>query len=267
MTITIAILNPSGIVLAADSRQATHSATGQWRVNSDNADKIIQLGPRLAAMIAGQCTIYSSRGESPRSVGDILHSIVAQVPKNSKVKNVAIFLHRKITAHLKRHFSATNIKPTEVTFFIAGYNLGQDVGELYRCDVPGGVNLERKTNDAGAVWRGDFSIINRLIMGYDPDIYRVLTSQENQLYDTKKLDQHLQGLQLYIDYQSMPLQDAVELAILLVYTTIEFLRFSDGLIGRLGHFPTCGGAIDVAIITETEGFSWKQCKPTKVLSQ
>ena len=48
---------------------------------------------------------------------------------------------------------------------------------------------------------------------------------------------------------AMPIQDAVELAQFLVYTTIQFVRFTPGN-------PTVGGPIDIATITKHEGFKW-----------
>jgi len=62
----------------------------------------------------------------------------------------------------------------------------------------------------------------------------------------------------------MPLQDAADLAALLVGTTIKLLRFSDGLVGAPGQFPTCGGAINIAAITQAEGFRWLRHKSLEV---
>ena len=51
MTITVCILVPTGIVLAADSRQITQSSQGYWRVDSDNANKIFRVVAPLGMLI------------------------------------------------------------------------------------------------------------------------------------------------------------------------------------------------------------------------
>lgn len=50
-------------------------------------------------------------------------------------------------------------------------------------------------------------------------------------------------------FQLLPLQDAIDYAIFLIETTIKFQRFTP-------MTPTCGGNIDVAIITHHCGFQW-----------
>ena len=47
----------------------------------------------------------------------------------------------------------------------------------------------------------------------------------------------------------MPVQDAIDLAIFLVETTIGFTKFLPGA-------NTVGGAVDVATVTRHEGFKW-----------
>jgi hypothetical protein len=67
-------------------------------------------------------------------------------------------------------------------------------------------------------------------------------------------------LQLHIGFQTMPLHDAVGLAAFLVQATIELQRFADGIVGAPGQISTCGGAIDLAVLTPAEGFRWLQHK-------
>ena len=51
----------------------------------------------------------------------------------------------------------------------------------------------------------------------------------------------------------MTLQDAIDYAIFLIRTTIDYQRFATMV-------PTVGGDIDVAIITHHGGFQWIQEK-------
>jgi 20S proteasome alpha/beta subunit len=267
MTITVCVLVPAGIVLAADSRQMTESPPGHWRVDSDNADKIFQLGPHLAASIHGQGFLYPSGTESPRPIGAILRSATPNLSKRCTVKEAASLLHRKVTGDLKKHCNVTGLQQAGLAFHVAGYGPGQDIGELYRCDVPGGITLERRTNDAGMVWSGSRLIADRLILGYDPRMLELLALSESQAQLEDILRQQCRKLQLHISFQTMPLQDAVDLAVLLVRTTIELQRLTNGIVGAPGHAATCGGAIDVAVLTPAEGFQWLQCKPLEVRSR
>jgi hypothetical protein len=174
------------------------------------------------------------------------------------VKEAASLVHRQVAEGLERHRQVTTASRAGVTFHVAGYSPGQEIGALYRCEVPGKITLERETNDAGLVWNGQREIIDRLILGYDPRLFRFLKLPENK---TASIRKQRQKLQLHISFQTMPLQDAVDLAVLLVHATIELQRLSDGIIGTPGQFPTCGGAVDVAVITLAEGFRWLQRKP------
>lgn len=263
MTITVCILVPTGIVLAADSRQLTQSVRGHWRVDSDNANKIFQLGPHLTASVYGQGTYYFSETESPQSIGSILHSVASQFTDDITVSEAASRIYQRVTNEFNRHRDVTGTEQEgSVGFYVAGYSPGESIGELYRCEFPGKVTLERKTNDAGAVWNGQREIVDRLILGYDPRLFGFLNRSEThiELTDAK----WRQKLQLHINFQTMPLQDAVDLAVLLVHTTIKLEQLSDGIIGAPGQIPACGGDIDVAVITPEEGFRWLQRKQLKV---
>jgi len=52
---------------------------------------------------------------------------------------------------------------------------------------------------------------------------------------------------------AMPIQDAIDLSIFLVESTIRFSKFAPGA-------PTVGGPIEVATITKHERFKWIQRK-------
>lgn len=262
MTITVCILAPTGIVLAADSRQITQSFHGHWRVDSDNASKIFQLGPYLTASVYGQGTYYSSETESPQSIGTILHSVASHLTGDHTVREATTRIYRRVTNELKKHRGVTGTKEEGVGFYVAGYSPGENIGELYRCELPGKVTLERKTNDAGAVWNGQREIVDRLILGYDPRLFQFLNPSEPHMALTDA--KWRQKLQLHINFQTMPLQDAVDLAVLLVNATIKLEQLSDGIVGAPGQLPGCGGAIDVAVITPEEGFRWLQHKRLEV---
>lgn len=254
MTIVVSVLTPEGIVLASDSRQISITSSGQLRVNSDQADKIFPLNSRIAATIIGQSFFYCNHQETPRSIGSHFQLVSKLLPKDCTVREAANFTHQALLGSLNLHVDITGAKQSTFGLFVAGYDMESEIGELYRCEVPGDVVLERRSADAGAVWSGQREIIDRLIYGYDPRLLSLIDRYTNTKDLQEALLKQLAKMQLNINFQTLNLLDAVDLAILLVSTTIEFERLSDGIVGATGQFPSCGGNIDVALITPFEGF-------------
>lgn len=262
MTIVVCVLTPDGIVLAADSRQIVESASGQWQINSDRAQKIFPLNPYLGVAFLGQGTFYINQETSPKSIRSIIRLAAKDLPQDCSVETAAVILHDKTKCALQIHQSTLNAKRVGLAFYVGGYgSQNSERGELYRCEIPGDIHLERTTEDAGLVWNGQHEIVDRLILGYDPRLRQILSDEPaNEVFS--KLHPKLQ---LLINFHTMPLQDAVDLATLLVHTTIEMQRFSDGVVGMPGHVASCGGFIDVAVITSGEGFQWLKQKSLNFL--
>jgi len=64
-----------------------------------------------------------------------------------------------------------------------------------------------------------------------------------------------------INYHSLSLQDAVDLAEYYITATAQLQRFSN-------RHPTVGGDVDIALITSYSGFKWIKCKEmTKILEK
>jgi hypothetical protein len=309
MTITVSVLIPGAIVLAADSRQVAKSPFGQLRVDSDNTQKIFQLGSNLAASVHGQGLFYLSSSESPRSIKMIFRSAAKHLSPGCSVAEATTIVHQRVAECVEQHCDVVETTQARVAFHVAGYDRNSEIGELYMCQIPGKVSLERKTTDAGAVWSGQREIISRLILGYDPRLFEFLVfpkgrardSDEErwhsessygfgaavrQLFGLRKpksknaavphhrqtrsnetsLKAELSKLQLHLNFQTMVLQDAVDLAAFLVQATVQLQRLSDGIVGAPGQFPTCGGKVEVAVLTPEEGFRWLQHEQLKVES-
>lgn len=255
MTILVCVLVADGIVLSADSRQVRLSASKFLRTDSDYAEKILPLSSRAAAVICGQGFFYTNDSESPKSINAIIRSAANRLPQNSTVKEIAMAVHEELSQAANEHSRATQTQITDIpiSFYLAGYSPNCEVGELYRCDIPGEVVLNRQTSDAGAVWNGQHEIIDRLILGYDPRFLKLITLPDDIV---KTIVEQSSKLQLFINFQTFNLQDAVNFVSTLVNTTISLQNLSDGIVGMPGQFPVCGGALDVAVIKPIEGFSW-----------
>jgi hypothetical protein len=117
-----------------------------------------------------------------------------------------------------------------------------------KCEAPTPL---RKPLECGMTWNGEPEAVSRLVLGVSPQIQQVLhqhlgVPQQDIGKVAEVIQQHLQRPLIL---PAMPIQDAIDLAVFLVDTTVQFSRFSPGA-------PTVGGPIEVAAITKHEGFRW-----------
>lgn len=256
MTIAINIAVPEGLVFAADSRQIYTNRLGDVRVGSDNARKLFQLGPRHGAVTYGWAFLGN------RNIQSHVNDFKLTIPEGMKTQDLAVALAKYLTAQYKTTNEKQSDKPVEdgtyaLALLVGGYDPGEKEGRVYEIYVPGEEATLIQTTDAqvGAAWRGHTIVIGRLLKGYDPRLRDLQGMSEEfiKTLDTAPLD-------YLIDYWSMTLQDAVDLAVFLAHTTIQAQRFSDGIRNSPGMSASCGGAIDVAVIEPDGGFSWLKRK-------
>jgi len=106
----------------------------------------------------------------------------------------------------------------------------------------------------GMTWGGQIEIASRLVFGYDPMLPAILKKSLN-LDDNQSeaVVKDLLALHYSIPYQVLPLQDCVDLALLLIRTTINAQALAVGTRG-------VGGMIEVATITRTGKLDFVQRK-------
>jgi hypothetical protein len=156
-------------------------------------------------------------------------------------------------------FSAWASKPT-LGFVVAGYSAGSDTAEEWRIDIDAlgactGPVLVRPKDQCGMTWNGDPEAISRLILGHSPGLAAVL--EQKLGVPTAQIGPAMrainESLQAQIVADSMPIQDAIDLAYFLVELTEKYSRYTPGA-------ATVGGPIEVAAITRHEGYKWVQRK-------
>ena len=257
MTIAINFAVPEGIVFAADSRQTFRNAKGDVRVSSDNGQKLMQVGPRAAAVTYGWAFLL---GRSIQShITDYKISLGDKVPSIEELaKGLGEYLTKQYNDHIEKQFD----KPVPdgnyaLALLVGGYDPGDKNGRVYEVFVPKGENyvVHSTVDKVGSGWRGQTTVIARLLKGYDVRIRELngFAPDLDKALGESKLDYN-------VDYWSMPLQDAVDFATFLVHTTIQMQRFSDGIMLAPGDSANCGGPIDVAVIDPNDGFRWVQHK-------
>ncbi len=153
-------------------------------------------------------------------------------------------------------------------FHLAGYN-PDGSHQVLIVNVPGEVETKRdstkKGQEFGASWIGQFDVVTRIVLGFDPRIGNL--SFVHNAFSTQGQDvinQQLQQLEYAIQWGTMTLQDGIDFSVLLIQTTTAIQRFSDGIRGDPGDVPGVGGAVDVAVITPDKGFVWVSKKNLQV---
>lgn len=256
MTIAINIAVPEGLVFAADSRQTYTNARNDVRVSSDNARKLFPLGPRHAAVTYGWAFLCN------RNIHSHINDFKTTISGNLSTLELANALGKYLTAqyntHIEKQFDApVDEKNYALALLVGGYDGDGKQGKVYEVYVPGDQAILVQTTEdrVGAAWRGHTLVIGRLLKGYDPRL-RELQGFDQEIAKTMESA----PLDYLVDYWSMTLQDAIDLATFLVHTTIQMQRFSDGIRMSPGVSANCGGSIDVAVVEPEHGFRWLRHK-------
>jgi 20S proteasome alpha/beta subunit len=237
---------PEGVVLAAESRQVYLNERSNFRVVSDNAQKVFQLSRTVGGLTYGQAVV------SGRSILSLVEEYKAKVKSSSptSVKGFAEGLGGLLDAKWKAQVTGgSNLESGKVWVIAAGYD-EDGSRRVFECTIPGPSVVEIRTS---AVWKGQSDVVTRLLLGFDPRIGELSWFRPEFTNELSKLN-----YVLMID--AMTLQDAIDFSIFLIRTTIDMQRFSDGIKLDPGEVAGTGGAIDICVVRPNEGFSWVQKK-------
>ena len=96
-------------------------------------------------------------------------------------------------------------------------------------------------------------MVSRIVHGFDSRLTELIRQFDTErTIDVEGLYQHLRNNLAYtIPYESLPLQDCIDLAAFLIRTTIVAQNLSVGQHG-------VGGSIEIVTITPQEGLQWIQ---------
>jgi hypothetical protein len=282
VSLGIAFKGAEGIVLAADSRVTLLAGVqipgmGQAMVPAtfDNATKLINSKSQthIAAVTFG-CGAIGLK--EPRTAASFMTEFdsqlateLAQRTKDAQRLTVEEFAKKVGTFFSKKWTDAA--MPTQgmiddMIFFVAGYDDAKAAyGRLFEVRVPSKPTpTEFLTDQFGAIWGGQREVTDRLLQGFDPNLPMLLQEQLNTpTAEREKAAEALalklrEKLQIPIPWQFLPLQDCVDLCICLLRTTITLQKWVVGIRG-------VGGAIDLATITQSDGFTAVQQK--KILGE
>jgi hypothetical protein len=246
-----------GVVLAADSRVTLTVKTDKNEVSAhyDNAIKVLHVKsqPFIAAVTYGLGALGSS---APRTAHSYLSEFEAKLAPDKRLK-VSEFAELLGDFFLAEHgISNTPKNANDMVFLVGGYDKDVPYPCTYEVKVPNSPKpVEWNKDKFGLVFGGQNDIARRLLNPVDQSVLQYFKDNHKLSdEDIAKANKEFQKkLGLSIPYQFLPLQDCVDLSILLVKTTAQLMQYSVGVRG-------VGGAIDVATITRDEGYKPVQFK-------
>ena len=246
MSLVVTVKGSEGIAVAADSR-VTLQAQG-FPSTFDNATKLLAFeNPHnwVSAVVCGTATIggrthHSQMLEFEATLGQSRLSV------HEYAQRLSNFFQNKWIA------SGQSLGADDAEFIVCGYDVGSIYGSVYRFRVPNSPSpVEVNAGVVGLTWGGQYSVINRILRGYDTKLLDLL--QRDFSFSAEQIESLRQilssDIHLRIPLDTLALQDCVDLSTFLIRTTIEAQSLSTDLRG-------VGGAIDVATLTQADGFKW-----------
>ena len=244
MTIVTCVKVRDGLVLGTDSMSHLQSG-GQFLRSYGNARKLFQVG----SLPMGVMT-YGLGNVGQRSIESLMREFGATLKGQVSVNTVA----KELFAFMKQQYDAQLASLPEghelpaLGFYLAGYSRGQVFAEEQEFLLPRDSGpIEARNKDAcGAAWRGVDAPFMRLCKGYGPVVRMRLEGQGMSPSDASAL---LDDLEIDVQFDGMPVQDAVDYATFILKTTIGYATFSMAV-------PPCGGPLQVVTILPDNGFEW-----------
>jgi len=295
MTLSLACLTSSGIVLSADSRQTYRNNANMTRIGTDSAFKLFQLSSKVGIVIAGRAFFPDGKGVLKNTGWYIEEFKRSSLPANGSVKEIAsalndylvsafldpevVRLHEGLTSNIlaaggkdvvfkareklsvpysytdKDGKAIENQWSIDTISFIVAGYDSDGIGRAYLTIVPEGPAIERTTESGAPLWIGQTDIVARILKGYGWEI-NALEFVKDARSQGKKVDDELNKMEYLFNWGTMTLQDAVDFCVLMTRMTEGIQRFSDGTVMNPGGIPGVGGHVNVATITSDEGFQW-----------
>lgn len=268
MSIMCCVYIPEGIVLAADSR-LTRTKTGNITEipETETIPKTVVIPKTIYTVSDNTQKVMlikkSNVGISFCGNAIINGATVADFIRRFEIEKVS----SEDTTEQIAHALADYYNGNDTHFFVCGYD--SDIPYVFdvykknvrRFNVSEIMQNNSETKDVAADSQGDLcetgvpenikkqiedTVVNTLV---DPIVTYGATWAGQMTAITKVVNN---APSLNADWGAMPLKEAIDFAEFLIDTTIKYERFCDDI-------QTCGGDIDILVITKDEAF-WKQHK-------
>jgi hypothetical protein len=265
LSLGVAFKGPEGIVLAVDSRvtlsfeQQIPNGVQIIPATYDNATKLLKFNGQkhVGAITYGLGALGTTAPRTAHSfVPEFEDELARELEKikDEKARRLSVDQFAgKLSDFFMRQWNETNAQHPgiDMVFVVGGYDKGDAYGKIFDFYIPSRPKPEEQNEDTfGVLWGGQRELVDRLLDGFDPTLPFVVQEGMRLTDDarTKLATQLKSTLSLAIPYQFLPLQDCVDFSAFLIRTTIELQTWIGGVRG-------VGGAIDIATITRTDGFT------------
>jgi hypothetical protein len=258
MTLAVTVVCQDGVVVAADSR-TTLANHRMLRVGSDYTHKVFESG-RIAIATYGEAFVLG------RSVASHMAEFAAREAGNCDhpgptAIRLAEFVGDRYDQDVTEALDVSEPRVAELGFLVGGYD-DAGVGEAWEVTLPDRtVEIIATTTDGGgAVWRGQSDVVTRIMRGSDIELLERLATAHKVVDELDALTPLLDACGYRIPFESMNLQDGIDLAVLCIRTTIDVQRLTLGPVATSPEFswPGVGGPIEIATVTASHGFRWVQ---------
>jgi hypothetical protein len=264
MTVCVSVKVHDCLIFAADSAsslvgmnaEGTPMVLNVW----DHGNKVFNLykGKPLAAMTCGMGHM------GPASISNLAKDLRRQLThgddgKRIDVKNYTVEeVAQKSNVFFQERYAQIVPPPASphgFEFWVGGYGSDCDNAEVWRLVLGNGAWAEPELlagvhQDGNVAWGGQPKALQRLLLGYDPDMGQVLIdSGLPEETVSPLLGQIQQRLETPLVHAAMPIQEAISLADFLVDLTKRYFAFLPGA-------DIVGGVTDIATVTKHEGFKW-----------
>ncbi|GMV17469.1 MAG: hypothetical protein AMXMBFR56_56930 [Polyangiaceae bacterium] len=259
MSLGIVIKAAEGVVLAAESRVTFFF--GGSPLTFDTVTKLFTFQHphnyvgvvTFGAATMGERTAQSLMPEFEASLGNARLKVAEYA---SRLSDFFSGQHSSWVSELQKAGGQVPPDHPDMHFVLGGFDEGEPYGTMFSFAIPNDPTPKEFANEktCGIRWGGQRDVVDRLLLGYDPEllpiIQRSLSLTDAQIRQVRK---ELEVLQKVIPFEIFGLQDAIDVAVMFIRTTIESQRLTIDLRG-------CGGPIEVGVITRTGGFSYVQRK-------
>ena len=218
------------------------------RTATDYARKVFAIDGRFIAATFGWAILQG------KTIAGHVREFDQQVAITGDVHQAAEGLRDYFQALIQAHIAA-GLDPAPAAGidplgFIVGGADAAGIGHLKRVwPLSGTIQDLFQTNNPGGVWNGEVDVVLRLLKGWDQ--VRIDASGWPQPHQDT-----LAQAEYIANFGWFALQDAIDWTLYVTRTTIDTQRFTNGTLGSPGAAPTCGGEVEVAVVTPGDGVRW-----------
>jgi len=260
MTIIASVKARDGIVLATDSMSQLSVSNDKGQISIiktyRNARKLFRIEELpIGVMSYGLGNIGARSIES--LVLEFSRELERYVTESYTVEAISRGLYKFIKGVYDNAFQEVppqqKGKQLKLGFFVGGYSPDRFLAEEWEFELPSSEDIKRVRDDDkfGISWRGVPAPFERLFNGFDRRIIGALKEKgvaDEIINEVLKVERW----RMPVTYDGMPMQDAINFAIYILETTIGAVTF------ELGTAPSCGGALQIAVVLPDKGWQWIQ---------